>query len=162
MIIHFYFQCVQMTMNDISTSSGFILITLLIVRCVHVSGSISHCKTVYLACMYKPKTKLANFVKRVEYILSTILFGRILYLSISVYRILTQMSQVSFLSTWHMCNNNEVIAIMIVITIKSENFIKRLMVLMEPRSCPWNWTKFLGIPLTYPWPTGIPRILDFW
>ena len=86
--------------------------------------------------MYKPKTKLANFVKRVKYILSTILFGRILYLSISVYGILTQMSQVSFLSTWHMCNNNEVIAIMIVITIKSENFIKRLMVLMEPRSCP--------------------------
>lgn len=95
-----------------------------------------------------------------KYILSTAHFGRILGLSISVYWLLIPVSQAAFLSTrlstCHICNNKEVIA-MNVITTKSENFAKRLRVIMKPRSGP-SWAKFLGTPLTYPRPTGIPEV----
>ena len=44
----------------------FIHITLLIVRYAYVSGSSPMCKTVYLAHQYEPKTKSANFVKKIQ------------------------------------------------------------------------------------------------
>ena len=41
-------------------------INLLIVRYAYVSGGFSQCKTFYLTHMYEPKTKSANFVKRIQ------------------------------------------------------------------------------------------------
>ena len=92
---------------------------------------------IYLNCTNSTKSRKASWI---------------LYLSISIYWLLIQMSQAAFvsagLSTWHICSKNEVI--INIITTKSENFVKRLMVIMEPRSCPWPWTKFLGIPRRIP------------
>ena len=41
-------------------------ITISIVRYAYDSDSFTQCKTIYLARMYEPKTKSANFVKRIQ------------------------------------------------------------------------------------------------
>ena len=55
------------------------------------------------------------------------------------------------LSTWHICQP------------QSLDFLRRLMVIMEPKSFPWAWTKFPKIPLRFitgqPWSLRYPRPL---
>ena len=72
------------------------------------------------------------------------------------------------LSTWHICNiyqwsnDNECN-----IKLQSQDFLRRLMVIMEPKSCPWAWAKFPEIPLSLipgqQWSLSYPRLLaNYW
>ena len=57
MHFEYYSICMNITL---------IHINLLIVRYAYVSGGFSQCQTFYLTHMYEPKTKSANFVKRIQ------------------------------------------------------------------------------------------------
>ena len=90
-------------------------------------------------CMnQKPSQQI--LYREFKYILNTNYFGWILDLSIPIYwLLLTQISQAAFLSarlsTSDICINNEVIT-MNIIPSMSEKFLKRLIVIMNPRSYP--------------------------
>lgn len=129
----------------------------LIVRYAYISDRFYQCNTFYLAHIYEPKTMSANFLKGIQiYFDQNSLWTNTGLININLLIVNTHASG-SFCQRKTVYLAHEVIT-KNAITAKSENFVQRLVVIIEPRSCPQQWTEFLGIPLTYPQPTGIPEV----
>ena len=99
----------------------------------YVSGNFSWCKTVYLAHINEPKTKSEYFVQIIHIFWVTSIWMNTGLITINLLIVNTGPSGSLFitkLSTWHICKP------------QSLDFLRRLMVIMEPKSCPWAWTNF--------------------